>query len=107
MQGLEPGQTLDSISNDTFYSKGGTNTFVFTPHFGADTITSFVLGGAHHDTISLPDSAASRLGAILAHATTDAAGDATLHLDQRDSITIQGVSVAELKQHRSDFTLHA
>ncbi|HEX4766456.1 MAG TPA: hypothetical protein VH414_09285, partial [Lichenihabitans sp.] len=94
VQGLRPGQTLDSISNDTFYSKGGNNTFVFTPHFGADTITSFVLGGPRHDTISLPDSAASRLGAILNHATTDAAGDTTLHLNGKDSITIQGVSVA-------------
>jgi hypothetical protein len=107
VQGLRPGQTLDSISNDTFYSKGGNNTFVFTPHFGADTITSFVLGDPHHDTISLPDSAASRLGAILNHATTDAAGDTTLHLNGKDSITIQGVSVAELKQHRGDFTFHA
>ncbi len=107
VQGLKPGETLSSISNDTFYSKGGNNTFVFTPHFGQDTITSFVLGGAHHDTISLPDSAASRLGSILNHATTDAQGDTTLHLNGKDSITIQGVSVADLKQHKADFTFHA
>ncbi len=107
VSGLVPGRTLDSISNDTFYSKGGDNSFVFTPHFGADTITSFRLGGPHHDTISLPDNAASRLGAILNHATTDAQGDTTLHLNAQNSITIQGVSVAELKQHRGDFTFHA
>ncbi len=107
VQGLKPGQTLDSISNDTFYSKGGRNSFVFTPHFGADTITSFVLGGQNHDTISLPDSAASKLGSILNHATMDGQGDTTLHLDGQDSITIQGVSVAELKQHKQDFTFHA
>ena len=53
-------------------------------------ISAFVLGGPHHDTISLPDSAASRLGAILAHATTDAQRDTTLHLDKTDTITIAG-----------------
>ncbi|HEX4765703.1 MAG TPA: hypothetical protein VH414_05440 [Lichenihabitans sp.] len=54
VQGLVPGQTLASIRNDTFHPTGGGNTFVFTPHFGQDTITSFVVGGPHHDTISLP-----------------------------------------------------
>ncbi len=107
VSGLVPHRTLDSILNDTFYSKGGDNSFVFTPHFGADTITSFRLGGPHHDTISLPDNAASRLGAILNHATPDAQGDTTLHLNAQNSITIQGVSDAELKQHRGDFSFHA
>ncbi len=106
VSGLVPGRALDSISNDTFYAKGGGNSFVFTPHFGQDTITSFRLGGQNHDTISLPDSAASRLGAILDHATSDAQGDTTLHLNAQNSITIQGVSIAELKQHRGDFTFH-
>ncbi len=107
VSGLAPGETLDSIQDDTFYTKGGGNSFVFNPHFGQDTITSFRLGGSHHDTISLPDNAATRLGSILAHATTDAKGDTTLHLDAQNSITIRGVSVAELKQHRNDFTFHA
>ncbi|HEX4768750.1 MAG TPA: hypothetical protein VH414_21000, partial [Lichenihabitans sp.] len=107
VSGLAPGQTLQSISNDTFFSKGGGNTFVFTPGFGQDTITHFVVGGTHHDTISLPDSASARLGTILNHATTDAAGDTVLHLNAHDTIAIAGVTPAELKQHRSDFVFQA
>ncbi|HEX4766821.1 MAG TPA: VCBS repeat-containing protein [Lichenihabitans sp.] len=114
VQGLVPGQTLHSIKDDLFYSVGGHNTFVFTPGFGNDVITSFKLSGQNHDTIDLarvpngnPNATdAQRLAGILNHATTDQFGNAVLHLDAKDSITIQGVSVADLKQHRNDFSFH-
>ncbi|MGI3902459.1 MAG: right-handed parallel beta-helix repeat-containing protein [Janthinobacterium lividum] len=104
VQGLVPGTTLHSITDDTFFAApGGQNTFVFTPGFGHDTISNFVIGGGDHDTISLPSSAAGHLGAILAQATTDPFGSTVLHLRNDNTITIQGVSVVQLANHRGDF----
>lgn len=106
VQGLIAGQTLNSISNDTFFPTGGGNTFSFTAGFGTDVITSFIVGGANHDTISLPGSGRG-IGAILATAGTDGDGSAVLHLNPSDSITVQGVSVAALRHHRNDFIIQA
>ena len=104
VEGLVAGLTLNAISNDTFFTAGGSNTFAFTSGFGHDTITSFVLGGDDHDTIDLPAASQGRLRSILGHATSDENGDAVLHLGHGDAITIQGVTVADLRQHRGDFT---
>jgi hypothetical protein len=103
VEGFIGGLTLQSQGNDTFQSTGGNNTFAFTSGFGHDTIANFVLGGPDHDTIQLPASAQGRLGAILGHATSDENGDAVLHLRGGDSLTVQGVSVTDLRHHKGDF----
>ena len=120
VQGLLPGQALNSIYNDTFLPTGGSNTFVFTKGFGDDTITSFILAGTDRDTVSLQEIAppagnsetqaqadAKRLANILAHATGDGQGDTTIKIGQGDTITFTGVSVAQLQKHAGDFVFHA
>ena len=107
VQGLVGHRSLDSIADDTFLPTGKGNSFVFTRGFGQDTITAFNLAGPGHDTISLPEGASARLGAILAGATTDAAGNAVLQINPHDAITVEGVSAADLLRNRRDFTVHA
>ena len=94
-------------TNDTFQSNGTANTFVFTSGFGHDRINDFSFKGADHDTISLPDTLSARLASIIAHGTENAQGDTTLHLGNHDTITVAGVSVAQLQHHKADFTFHA
>lgn len=48
----------------------------------------------------------SHLAQIIAGAHT-VNGDTTIHVDKQDTITLVGVTKAELKAHPSDFTFHA
>ena len=74
----------------------GNNSFVFAPGVGADTITNF---SPQQDTLELNNfvnaQTAQELQALI---TTDAHGDAVIDLGHNDSITLAGVTDAQLQQ---------
>ena len=110
---LTPGQTLtqsynvtvadaqnpaENVSQTVSVTVGGigNNSFVFAPGVGADTITNF---SPQQDTLELNNfvnaQTAQELQALI---TTDAHGDAVIDLGHNDSITLAGVTDAQLQQ---------
>lgn len=100
------GVALHSIGSDTMIGSGSNTRFVFSAGFGQDTIANFVIGGPGHDTLVLPSTDMARLAHSIASAHT-VHGDTTINLGHQDTITLQNVSVAELKAHPGDFKFHA
>ena len=101
------GVTTLSLGQDTFTELGGQTQFVFDAGVGHELITGFVVKGGGHDVVSLPDSNASRLAGILAHAHTSGHGDTTISIGHGDTITFAGVSADGLRRHAGDFHFHA
>ena len=101
------GVTTLSLRQDRFTELGGQTQFVFDPGVGHELITGFVVKGRGHDVVSLPDSDASRLASILAHAHTSGHGDTTISIGHGDTITFAGVSADGLRRHAGDFHFHA
>lgn len=80
--------------DDLLIGGGGDDHFVFGPDFGEDRIIDFNLGTlARHDTLDLRGLGFASRAEVLAH--TDGGGSAVIHAGD-DSITLQGVSVAQL-----------
>ena len=109
---LAPGQTLTQSYNVTVADAQnpaentaqtvsvtiggpGNDNFVFAPGLGADTITNF---NAQQDTLELDHFAnvqtAQELQALI---STDAHGDAVINLGHNDSVTLAGVTDAQLQ----------
>jgi hypothetical protein len=100
--GAADGLTLHSIGQDVMTGGGVRETFAFTPGFGRDEISDFVVGGPDHDTIDLSATRYRSLAGLLSHTTMGDDGSATIHLNPHDAITIDGVSKAQLKAHPQD-----
>lgn len=100
--GSGDGLTLHSIGHDVMTGGGVRNTFAFTPGFGQNEITDFVVGGPDHDIIDLSATRYRSLAGVLSHTTMGDDGSATIHLNPHDSITVDGVSKAQLKAHPQD-----
>lgn len=100
--GQESGQILESLGNDTMTGAGVRERFVFTPGFGQDEITDFYATSPQHDTIDLSNTQFHTLAQVLRH-TTMGDGSATIHLNPHDSITLDGITKAQLKAHPKDF----
>ncbi len=84
----------------------GNDHFVFAPGMGADTVTNFTPQQA---TIELDHFAnAQTVQELQSLITTDAHGDAVINLGHNDSITLAGVSDAQLQQviHAGHVLLH-
>jgi hypothetical protein len=110
---LAPGQTLTqsyginvtdaqspgmNISQTVSVSVGGpgNDNFVFQPGIGADTIVNF---DPQHDTIELDNFAnAQSVQQLESLIAADAHGDAVIALGHNDSITVAGVTAAQLQQ---------
>lgn len=93
--------------NDAFTGGEGSETFAFGSGFGKATITDFAkhLTGSSHDTLSLSSSSISSFNEMLA-ATTFAPSGATIHVDQDDTITLSGLTQAEMSANPGDFSFH-
>ena len=98
------GQVLSSIHDDVMTGDGYSERFVFYPHFGHDEIANLVVGGAGHDIVDLSNTHFTTLAEVLNH-TTMGDGSATIHLNPHDSITLDGVTRAQIKSHAQDFAL--
>jgi Peptidase M10 serralysin C terminal/Matrixin len=104
--GFVAGQHLHSVHDDTFTGGGPRETFVFGPHFGKDVIADFRARGAGHDVLSLSTKDFSSFAQVMAHTTTSA-GAAFIHVGLHDTITLAGVTRAQLIGHATDFSFHA
>jgi 20S proteasome alpha/beta subunit len=89
------------ISGDTILSgSSASDSFVFGPRFGNDTITNFQLGT---DQIQIDHSLFATVADLLAHTADDAKGNAVISISADQSIHVQGVSTLLLQQHLNDF----
>ena len=84
---------------DTLTGGNGPDTFLFRPDFGANTIKDF---NVHQDVIQFDKSLFTDVNDILSH-TTDTANGALIADAHGDTVTLHGVTLAQLSTH--DFLL--
>jgi VCBS repeat-containing protein len=88
-------------NGDILTGGNGPDTFLFRPNFGTNTITDFDL---HNDTIQFDKSIFGLVSAI-AGFTTDSSAGAVISDGHGDTVTVDGVTKAELAAHPSVFHL--
>ncbi len=98
------GQRAVSAHIDTFQNDGHNMGFVFKEGAGQELVTDFKVSGRQHDYIILPFSQSANLAAIIQGAT-DSYDATTIHYGT-DSVTLQGVTRADIQAHRHDFRFH-
>jgi VCBS repeat-containing protein len=101
VNGTAQNDTFDNVGGGvTIFGKGGSDSFMFNPHFGSATIADFDVS---RDALVLDHSlfgptARDVLGS--AHAS----GHDTILIDAaHDTITLKGVTIAQLTAHQNDF----
>ncbi|MEY9748875.1 ELWxxDGT repeat protein/VCBS repeat-containing protein [Bradyrhizobium japonicum] len=92
---------LISGNGDAHTGGNGPDTFLFRPNFGANTITDF---DVHSDAIQFDKPVFSSVSDLLSHTTNTTAG-AVINDGHGDTITLSGVTLAQLQAHQSDFHL--
>jgi VCBS repeat-containing protein len=95
------GDVLIGGSGDKLTGGGGPDTFVFRPDFGANTITDF---NVNNNAIQFDNSIFASISDILKH-TADTAHGAVISDGHGDTVTLPGVTLAQLQAHQSDFHL--
>jgi hypothetical protein len=83
--------------NDTLFGDTGDDVFVFTDGAGDDTVTDFEAGAGTDDQLDVSDFGFADLADLLA-STNDAGADTVITLDGDDSLTLIGVSKADLQE---------
>jgi Ca2+-binding RTX toxin-like protein len=86
---------------DKLTGGSGPDTFLFRPNFGANTITDF---NVNIDSIQFDKSIFPGVSDVLAH-TADSVSGAVISDGHGDTITLTGVTLAQLQAHQSDFHL--
>lgn len=99
---LANNQTLYSLHDDVMTGAGLSQTFTFLPNFGHAEVTDFLVRGQGHDTLDLTNTTISSLGQLLRN-TTVSGGNAEIHVNSQESITLDGVTKAQLANNRNDF----
>lgn len=89
-----------SVANEALFATIGRDNFVFTSAFGDDTVTGFDFGG--NDIIQFDTSMFASLQDILDQ-TADVSGNAVITASANDTVTLIGVTKAQLQQ--TDFHL--
>jgi Ca2+-binding RTX toxin-like protein len=101
LQGGTGNDVLIAGPNDTLIGNGGSDTFVFNPGFGKNTIKDF---DVNQDVIALSHTLfANATAAQVISQTHDSSAGAVIVVDAKDTITLTGVTVAQLQAHMSDF----
>lgn len=85
-------------ANETLVATAGRDNFVFNSAFGDDTITGFTLGA---DAMVFDHSLFATVADILAAATSS--GSDTIITHGTDTVTLTGISLAQVQAHQSDF----
>jgi VCBS repeat-containing protein len=88
-------------TGDTLIAGRGDDTFLFRPNFGTNTIKNF---DVHEDTLDFDQGIFKNVHDILAHTTNTAAG-AVISDGHGDTVTLLGVTTAQLHNHEHDFHL--
>ena len=101
LQGGTGNDVLIAGPNDKLAGGTGADTFVFNPRFGKDTITDF---NVSQDILALDHRLfANATASQVLGQTHDSKAGAVIVVDAHDTITLTGVSVAQLQNHLSDF----
>ena len=97
---------LSSTGDDFMMGNGGGDNFVFAAQSGQDTITDFHSGTDHIvlNGYGTPFTDETSFNAWLDTQVTETSGNAVIHLDANDSITLTSVAKANLSAH--DFIIH-
>jgi VCBS repeat-containing protein len=89
-------------NGDTLTGGNGPDTLLFRPNFGANTIKDF---DVHNDVIQFDKSIFSSVADMLANHTKNTSGGAVITDANGDTITLVGVTVAQLEANASSFHL--
>ena len=95
---------VGGAGNDTMTGDGGHDRFVFHPASGRDVVTDFGASGPSRDTLVFTGQDFSSLADILRH-TTMSQDNVIIHIDARDSVTLENVTKADLRAHPSDVAI--
>jgi Ca2+-binding RTX toxin-like protein len=108
---LSGGIGLDRLEggdgDDVLTGGRDSDTFVFKPHFGHDTITDFAVTqsysavGPDHDVLAFDKSVFADSAALFAH-SVDTASGVLVTTDAGDSVLIQNVTLAKLQAYPED-----
>jgi fibronectin-binding autotransporter adhesin len=89
--------------NTTIFGADGQDTFVFNAGFGSATIGDF---DVNKDTIGIDHTLVADISALLASAQAINSGHDTILTDAfHDTITLAGVTVAQIQAHQAAFHL--
>ncbi len=98
--GTSAANTLKGTSgNDIFIGGGSSDTFVFAPNFGNDTITDFRATGSSHDVVQFSKSMFDNFADVLSHATQS--GQDVVIASGNDTLTLKNTKIGALD--KSDF----
>ena len=94
--------TLTSTTgNDVLVGQGHSDTFVFAPNFGNDTVKGFIAGGIGHDTIQFSKTEFDSFASVLSHASQ--VGHDVVVATGSDSVTLKNVKIGALNSHDFHF----
>jgi hypothetical protein len=100
---LNGGKGNDFLVGDSshigFGTGEGSDTFVFQKGTGSDQIADFGQTAGNRDLIDVTDYHFKSFAKLAANISDNGAGDAVIHLNAQDSITLLGVHTAQLSQH--------
>jgi VCBS repeat-containing protein len=104
VSGTSQNDTFNNVANGVnIFGGGGQDTFVFKAGFGSGTIGDF---DVNNDTIEISHTLFANVSEILASAQSINSGHDTIITDAaHDTITLKGVTVAQLQAHPGDFHL--
>jgi VCBS repeat-containing protein len=103
VNGTSGNDTFNNVGNNaTIFGADGHDTFVFKPGFAAATIGDF---DVNNDAINIDHSLFATVSAFVAAAQSANSGHDTIITDpiHHNTITLTGVTVAQLNAHPSDF----
>jgi hypothetical protein len=86
---------------DTLIGGNSPDIFLFRPGFGANSVTDFDL---NNDSIQIDKSLFASVADLLDH-TSDTGAGAVINDGAGDTITLAGVTLAQLQTHQGDFYL--
>ena len=94
--------TLTSTTgNDVLVGQGHSDTFVFAPNFGNDTVKGFIARRNGHDTIQFSKTEFDSFASVLSHASQ--VGNDVVIATGSDSVTLKNVKIGALNSHDFHF----
>jgi VCBS repeat-containing protein len=102
VNGTSGNDTFNHVGNNvTIFGAGGQDAFVFNAHFGSATIGDF---DVNNDTLTMDHSFFSSVSAFVAAAQQQAtSGPDMVITNGHDTLTLTGVTFAQLQAHQNDF----